>query len=218
MVPGAGKKSQNPACHSSPPCVTPNNQSTPLTPNLALLSPSLLSLLVPSQASRAMPSRSPCTKTNTRHARATSQRTARWKSGAKSAAAAQAVSSSDADVLRLAEEISREAGELIKRKLGADIVKTKANARDLLTEVDTEVQDLLETRVRERFPDHYFLGEESGISLDEALDHSPEWLWIVDPIDGTTNFVHGIPMCAVSVGVAHREELAVGVIHDPFRD
>ena len=165
-----------------------------------------------------MPSRAPCTKTSTRHAHATSQRTARWRSGAKSAAATQAVSSSDADVLRLAEEISREAGELIKRKLGADIVKTKANARDLLTEVDTEVQDLLETRVRERFPDHSFLGEESGISLDEALDHSPEWLWIVDPIDGTTNFVHGIPMCAVSVGVAHREELAVGVIHDPFRD
>lgn len=84
----------------------------------------------------------------------------------------------------------------------------------------------------ESFPDHDFLGEEdvppgkeaSAAALEEKLSSSVsdadggDWLWIVDPIDGTTNFVHGIPMCMPSIAVAYRGEVVVGVIYDPHRD
>ena len=108
-------------------------------------------------------------------------------------------------------------------------MKTKASRGDLLTEVDVAVQEIIEQRVRAKFPDHGFLGEESvaagpkasADALRAALDASEsEFLWIVDPIDGTTNFVQGLPLVGISIGVARRTaagwELAVGCIVDPF--
>ena len=80
--------------------------------------------------------------------------------------------------------------------------------------------------VHATFPDHDFLGEEdvppgkeaSAAALDALLEKSNDWLWIVDPIDGTTNFVHGMPLCMPSVAVAYKGEVVVGVIYDPHRD
>ena len=75
--------------------------------------------------------------------------------------------------------------------------------------------------VRSAFPEHAFLGEESSQGaanvIDEALE-SRGWLWVVDPIDGTTNFVAGLPLSTVSIGVAHAGVLRVCVIYDPFHD
>ena len=76
------------------------------------------------------------------------------------------------------------------------------------------------------FPDHDFLGEEdvppgkeaSAAALDAKLSSSDKWLWIVDPIDGTTNFVHGMPLCMPSVAATYKGEVMVGVIYDPHRD
>lgn len=77
------------------------------------------------------------------------------------------------------------------------------------------------------FPNHGFLGEEdvppgkeaSAAALDSKLSNSEsDWLWIVDPIDGTTNFVHGMPLCMPSVAVAYKGEVVVGVIFDPHRN
>lgn len=78
--------------------------------------------------------------------------------------------------------------------------------------------------IQEAFPDHAVLGEESvgsGSSASAAALESflsQEWLWIVDPIDGTTNFVHGIPASVVSIGVAHQGTMVAGVVLDPFRE
>jgi len=128
-------------------------------------------------------------------------------------------------LLKVATDSAKLGATIMLTKLGADIVKTKANARDLLTEVDPEVQLVIENRVRETFPTHGFLGEESvpagaeasAEALDAILRDQPsDWLWIVDPIDGTTNFCHSIPLSAISIGVAYKGELQVAVIMDPF--
>ncbi|OUS45539.1 hypothetical protein BE221DRAFT_83674 [Ostreococcus tauri] len=129
-------------------------------------------------------------------------------------------------VLEAAVRAAQEGGTVMARKVGAEVIKTKANARDLLTEVDGEVQRIIEAKVAEEFPHHGFLGEESvaagkdasSDALREVLETGPDWLWVVDPIDGTTNFVHGLPLSAISIGVAYKGELQVAVIMDPFRD
>lgn len=126
-------------------------------------------------------------------------------------------------MLAAAVHAASEAGALMKAKLGADVVKTKFNPKDLLTEVDGQCQTVIEKVVSKQFPDHVLLGEEnvepgaaaSTVALSDALEKKEgvgEWLWIVDPIDGTTNFVHGIPLSAVSIGVAYRGQLVVGKI------
>ena len=117
-----------------------------------------------------------------------------------------------AKILAVATDAAKKGAAVMLQKLGADVVKTKANTRDLLTEVDPEVQEIISSAVRLAFPDHGFLGEESvppgmeasSRALDEILTDGPEYLWVVDPIDGTTNFVHGMPLSAISIGVAHK--------------
>lgn len=118
------------------------------------------------------------------------------------------------------------AGELIVEGIGSEVRKTKASPRDLLTEVDGAAQSAIEETIKESFPDHAFLGEENvepgaeaaAEALKSATANSTDWLWIVDPIDGTTNFASGLPLSAVSIGVAYKGELVIGVIYDPFRD
>mmetsp|Transcript_753 Transcript_753/g.2447 ORF Transcript_753/g.2447 Transcript_753/m.2447 type:complete len:310 (-) Transcript_753:230-1159(-) len=128
------------------------------------------------------------------------------------------------DVLPAVIEAAEKAAAHMMAKVGAGVQKTKVNSRDLLTEVDPECQQIIHDCVREKFPDHGLLGEESVASgrdaSEKALEESLQehkWLWIVDPIDGTTNFVHNQPMSAVSIGVAHSEEVVIGVIVDPYR-
>ncbi|CAN0004548.1 unnamed protein product [Discosporangium mesarthrocarpum] len=136
------------------------------------------------------------------------------------------------EVLATAVRAANEAGELIRRKNGADVLETKVNTKDLLTEVDSECQRQIESVLSNAFPDHVLLGEEDvppgsaaasealGLALREGgiAGKKSDWLWIVDPIDGTTNFVHGMPLSAVSIGVSYRGNLVVGCIYDPFRD
>eukprot|EP00466_Bigelowiella_natans_P013175 jgi/Bigna1/72615/fgenesh1_pg.20_\ len=106
---------------------------------------------------------------------------------------------------------AKEAGELIRQRLGADVIEvvtyklTKLNAMDLLTEVDGKCQEIIEKIILEAYPAHGFLGEE-------------KWLWIVDPIDGTTNFASGMPLVGTIIGLAHKGKMVLGVIYDPFND
>jgi len=139
-------------------------------------------------------------------------------------------------VLDVAKVASRAAGQIIKTNCGSvGVEKTKSRAQDLCTKTDTECQQLISDHVTRHFPTHGFLGEESVISEqdDQALDSllgkdsdgtgkrakgTAEWLWVVDPLDGTTNFVHGVPASVVSIGVAHKGVPVVGVIYDPYDD
>lgn len=117
------------------------------------------------------------------------------------------------------------AGQWIKSKLG-DInrVDTKYSSQDLVTEVDKGSEKLIRNLIMTHFPDHSILGEEgvepgpeaSAKALQAMSDE--EYFWIVDPIDGTTNFVHGFPFYSVSIALAHKGEIIVGVVYDPSRD
>lgn len=119
---------------------------------------------------------------------------------------------------------AREAGALIRRRLGHyHSLETKSSLSDLVTDVDRESEALLADRLLGAFPGHMMLGEEGvaekGRRIGEEEDPSRvEYLWVCDPIDGTTNFVAGLPFCAVCVAMAHRGEPVVGVIYDPMRD
>ncbi|MDO3676811.1 inositol monophosphatase family protein [Paenibacillus ehimensis] len=124
--------------------------------------------------------------------------------------------------LDFAKRIALDAGALIKSKLDAPYVTNeKSSSFDLVTEVDRAAEQLIRQRITEQYPGHAFLGEEE--SFEEAggiggeLDkvYRVPFLWIVDPIDGTSNFVHQIPGFTVSIALACRGELVLGVIYDP---
>ncbi|REK74891.1 inositol monophosphatase family protein [Paenibacillus paeoniae] len=117
------------------------------------------------------------------------------------------------------------AGEWIMTKLGNYAsLEIKYSEHDLVTEVDKGSERLIRKLIGTHFPHHSFLGEEgcepgpeaSAKALEEAQDS--EYLWIVDPIDGTTNFVHGFPFFCVSIALAYRGEVIVGVVYDPIKD
>ncbi|WP_042167289.1 inositol monophosphatase family protein [Paenibacillus gorillae] len=117
------------------------------------------------------------------------------------------------------------AGEWIKTKLGNyEKLDIKYSSTDLVTEVDKGSETLIKRLVLTHFPHHSFLGEEgvepgpeaSVRALESKLEN--EYLWIVDPIDGTTNFVHGFPFFVVSIALAYRGEVIVGVVYDPMKD
>lgn len=128
-------------------------------------------------------------------------------------------------ILAVAVAAAREAGALIVAGSGRVAVDhIKANAKDLVTEVDNACQNVIERAARAAFPDHDFLGEESvapgsaaSAAALSAAASSP-WLWVVDPLDGTTNFVHGLPQSVVSIGVARRGVVEVAVVYNPFLD
>ncbi|MCM3784905.1 inositol monophosphatase [Neobacillus mesonae] len=117
------------------------------------------------------------------------------------------------------------AGEWIKSRAGSAVkMTTKYSAQDLVTEVDKGAEQMIRRLILTHFPDHAILGEEgvepgpeaSAKALEAAREE--EYLWIVDPVDGTTNFVHGFPFFSVSIALAHHGEVIVGVIYDPMRD
>lgn len=117
------------------------------------------------------------------------------------------------------------AGAWIKSKLGEfSGYDLKTSPRDLVTEVDKGAEAMIRKLISTHFADHAILGEEgvepgaeaSIRALQEAS--GAEYLWIVDPIDGTTNFIHGFPFYSVSIALAHKGEIIVGVVYDPSRD
>lgn len=133
------------------------------------------------------------------------------------------------EVLQVATVAAKKAGDIILGNAGgAEVTKRKANSRDLLTLIDPLCEKTIRETVLASFPDHDFLGEEdvdpgaeaSAAAIEEKLTGSKQsdWLWIVDPIDGTTNFVHGMPLNMPSIAAAYKGEVVVGVIYDPHRD
>ncbi len=88
-------------------------------------------------------------------------------------------------------------------------------AQDFVSQADREVEDFLRRVLAQRLPDHAFFGEESG-ATDAPGAVRPTW--IVDPIDGTTNFLRGVPFWGVSMALVHQGEVQVGLVYDPMRD
>ncbi|MGI9331088.1 MAG: inositol monophosphatase family protein [Gammaproteobacteria bacterium] len=89
-------------------------------------------------------------------------------------------------------------------------IRTK-DRNEFVTQVDEAAEELIISTIRERYPDHAFLAEERGAQGNS--DH----IWIIDPLDGTTNFIHGFPVFAVSIALQVRGQLEAGVVYDPMR-
>ncbi|MBC7353545.1 MAG: inositol monophosphatase [Thermogutta sp.] len=104
------------------------------------------------------------------------------------------------------------AAEVLRDKFGRVEARLKGDA-DFVTEADTESQRVVCETIRREFPDHGFLGEEGG---DFPAEQDSTYFWILDPLDGTTNYVHGVPFFSISLALACKNEILVGVVLDPM--
>ena len=123
------------------------------------------------------------------------------------------------ELLETALAAAREAADVHRAHLGRVAVEdwTEKGVADFVTHVDREAEAGILARIRERFPDHAVVAEEEtserhGVSGVPSEGPDEGWTWIIDPLDGTTNFLHAYPMYAVSIGVAHRGELQAAVV------
>ncbi|HEY3374695.1 MAG TPA: inositol monophosphatase family protein [Candidatus Aquicultor sp.] len=115
--------------------------------------------------------------------------------------------------LSFAVDLALNAGRLIKRLSRERHTITYKGTVDLVTEADLQSEALIVDGIRKRYPDHSILAEEEG-----AIEPGSDYLWIIDPIDGTTNYAHGFPVYAVSIALEFKGDLMVGVIYDPNLD
>jgi myo-inositol-1(or 4)-monophosphatase len=118
-------------------------------------------------------------------------------------------------MLNIAVRAARRAGSIINRAaLGGEVLEVKAKrVNDYVTQVDRAAEEAIIEIVRRAYPAHGFLAEESGSSSKDA-----EYRWIIDPLDGTTNFIHGFPQYGVSIAIEHRGALAHAVVYDPLKN
>lgn len=117
------------------------------------------------------------------------------------------------DLLQVATDAAREAGAILKDWAGRFTITEKSRA-NLVTEADFASQKAIHERIHGHFRDHNFLGEEG---LAETNSDSP-WRWVIDPLDGTSNYVHGFPYYAVNIAAEFGKELMIAVTFDPNRD
>ena len=113
--------------------------------------------------------------------------------------------------LEVAEYAAIEAGALLLAHFGKVTAREKGPF-DLVTDADLAAQRSIVAVIRSAFPDHTFLAEEEGVTADME---NP-WRWIVDPLDGTINFAHGVPLWCVSIALEHAGRLVAGVVHQPL--
>jgi len=119
------------------------------------------------------------------------------------------------ELRRVAETAARAGGEVLRARFGGPLRIERKGEIDLVTDADRASEDAVLGLLRERYPHHAILAEESGSSGQVR----PGGLcWIVDPLDGTTNFAHGLPHFGVSVAVEGPEGLVAGCVYDPMRD
>ncbi|MGR9088826.1 MAG: inositol monophosphatase family protein [Gammaproteobacteria bacterium] len=117
-------------------------------------------------------------------------------------------------MLNIAVRAARSAGDLILRStdnIGQLHVDQKGK-NDYASEIDRKAEREIINAIRAAYPDHSILAEESGAHTGN------EFVWIIDPLDGTTNFLHGFPQYSVSIALKYRNKLEIGVVYDPLRD
>lgn len=122
-------------------------------------------------------------------------------------------------MLNFAIQTARDAGSILTDKLGRVMQVRSKGDINLVTEADLAAERLIIERIKSYYPRHAILAEESGATESViAIAGSSEWKWIVDPLDGTTNFAHGYPCFCVSIALERNGRIEVGVVYDPTRD
>jgi myo-inositol-1(or 4)-monophosphatase len=120
-------------------------------------------------------------------------------------------------LLNIAVKAARRAGSVIARASmdGTALDVRSKRANDFVTQVDKAAESAAIDIIRKAYPEHGILAEESGETIGAS---KAEYLWIIDPLDGTTNFIHGFPQYCVSIGVQHRGVMTQAVIYDPSKN
>lgn len=119
---------------------------------------------------------------------------------------------------------AKQAGALLRRRLNSNLIVENKAAYDFVTNADRESEALIYGKLHEAFPAYRFYGEEEisggGVCEDVYLDAigSDTGLWVVDALDGTTNYIHGVPQCVISIALAKGGDILLGVIYDPWHD
>lgn len=119
-------------------------------------------------------------------------------------------------MLNFAIETAREAGQILLEKFGRKINISKKGDINLVTEADLASEKLIIERIKSYHPKHSILAEESGEAV--IIGGENKWKWIIDPLDGTTNFAHGYPCFCVTIALEHEGEIVIGVTFDPTRN
>jgi len=120
-----------------------------------------------------------------------------------------------ASILELAKRLAREAGRIQREHYEGEFeVRTKSAVIDLVTDVDQACEQLIVDAIRSERRGDAILAEEGGGSDDPGA----EWRWVIDPLDGTTNYAHGYPRFCVSIGIEQRGVAMLGVVYDPLLD
>jgi len=118
-------------------------------------------------------------------------------------------------MLNFAIETAREAGQILLERFGRKINISKKGDINLVTEADLASEKFIIEKIRSRYPKHAILAEESGEAIIEG---DQTWKWVIDPLDGTTNYAHGYPCFCVTLALEHDGEIVVGVTFDPTRE
>jgi myo-inositol-1(or 4)-monophosphatase len=125
-------------------------------------------------------------------------------------------------MLNVAVRAARAAGRIITRaSVDLPAVRVARKQRnDFVTEVDRAAEDAIISTLRQAYPDHAFLAEESGHTPGRtpAPPAAAEHVWVIDPLDGTTNFIHGLPQYCVSIALLQKGQVTQAVVYDPNRD
>ncbi len=117
-------------------------------------------------------------------------------------------------MLNFAKETARDAGRVLLEKFGRTTVTMKGDI-NLVTEADLASEALIIERVKSHYPRHSILAEESGEAI--VFGGDSEYKWIIDPLDGTTNYAHGYPCFCVTIALEHNGDIVIGVTYDPTR-
>ena len=116
------------------------------------------------------------------------------------------------ETLEQVKDIALRVGTMQKENLGKGnlTIDIKSTSIDLVTEIDKKSEQIIIDFIKKNYPDHSILAEESGLSATDS-----EYLWIIDPLDGTTNFAQGLPIFAVSIALQYKNETVLGVVYSP---
>jgi myo-inositol-1(or 4)-monophosphatase len=109
---------------------------------------------------------------------------------------------------------AKEAGQILREGYGQVHQVTNKGAIDLVTEIDQRSEDFLTAKIQQKYPQHSIVGEENGIQRG----NSGGLTWYIDPLDGTSNYVHGLPMFSVSIAFSRQGKTELGVVYDPMMD
>jgi myo-inositol-1(or 4)-monophosphatase len=119
-------------------------------------------------------------------------------------------------MLNFAIQTARDAGQILLEKFGRKINVSKKGDINLVTEADLASEALIIEQIKSYYPKHSILAEEAGNAV--VIGGENRWKWIIDPLDGTTNFTHGYPCFCVTLALEHDGDIVLGVTYDPTRD